>query len=179
MGGLQEKWARFKDRLTGTRYPASDVAPLSATEVRAALLAINGPDTPFRVRNALPAEKADLVAEWQVLEPAWGSGLSRRQVELTFRTRMRLDPAKHEVRVCDELREVTRAGNPPGRVVSRRRGRGPRIHKVSWRGHYERGPDGQKHKVETFRFDSRDMRDPLQKIVLGSGWTWRGVLSKV
>ncbi|MET7890923.1 hypothetical protein [Streptomyces mirabilis] len=52
----------FFDKLTGTRYPDSGVAPLPATEVRAALLALNGPDVPYRVRNALPAEKADLKA---------------------------------------------------------------------------------------------------------------------
>ncbi|MDL5202002.1 hypothetical protein QQS16_18210 [Streptomyces sp. ALI-76-A] len=163
------------DKLTGTRYPETGVAPLSATEVRAALFAINGPDKPYRVRNALPAEKADLVAEWHVLEPVWGSGRSRRQVERTLKTRMRLDPSKHEVRVCDEQREVTRAGKPPGRIVARERGRGPQIIKVSWRGYYERGADGRRHKVETFRFDSRDMRNPLQAAVLGAGWTWRGM----
>ncbi|MEU4348776.1 hypothetical protein [Streptomyces sp. NPDC023838] len=175
MGGLQERWARFRDWRTGTKYPENGGAALSATEVRAALFAINGSDKPYRVRNALPAEKADLVAEWHVLEPAWGSGLSRRQVERTLKTRMRLDPSKHEVLVCNELREVTRAGKPPGRIVSRKRGRGPRIHMVSWRAHYERGPDGRKQRIEDFRFDSRDMRDPLQNAILSAGWTWRGV----
>jgi hypothetical protein len=164
------------DKLTGTQHPESGVVPLSAAEVRTALFAVNRPDLPYRVRNALPAEKADLVAEWHVLEPAWGSGLSRRQVERTFKTRMRLVAAKHELRACDEQREVTRAGGPPGRVVSRKYGRGPKIITVSWRGHYEQGPDGRRQRVEEFRFDSRDMRDRLQAAVLGAGWTWRGVL---
>ena len=44
------------DRLTGTRHPDSRLAPLPSMEVRAALLALNGPDVPFEVRNALPAE---------------------------------------------------------------------------------------------------------------------------
>lgn len=46
-------------------------------ELRAAQLALNGPDVPLRVRNALAAEKADLVAEWRVLEPATGRESSR------------------------------------------------------------------------------------------------------
>ncbi|MFI2643223.1 hypothetical protein [Streptomyces sp. NPDC018610] len=143
-------------------------------DLRAALFAINGSDKPYRVRNALPAEKTDVVAEWRVLEPAWGSGPYRRQVERIFKTRMRLDPSRHEVRVCDELKEVTRAGGPPGRIVARKSGCGPRLHIVSWKGHYERGPDGRRQRVEEVRFDSRDMRDPLQQAVLGAGWTWRG-----
>jgi hypothetical protein len=40
----------------------------------------------------------------------------------------------------------------------------------------KQGPDGRQHKVETFRFDTREMTDPLQNAVLGAGWTWRGVL---
>ncbi|GAA5068356.1 hypothetical protein GCM10023336_51420 [Streptomyces similanensis] len=164
------------DWLTGTRYPDSGVAPSSLAELRAALFAVNGSDKPYRVRNALPAEKADVVAEWHVLEPAWGTGPARRQVERTLKTRMRLDPARREVRVCDELKEVTRAGGPPGRIVAREWGRGPKLRMVSWKGHYKQGPDGRRQRVEEFRFDSRDMRDPLQRAVLGAGWTWRGVL---
>ncbi|WP_326606707.1 hypothetical protein [Streptomyces sp. NBC_01800] len=58
------------DRLTSTKRPSSGVAPRSAEEVRAALLAINGPDVPYRVRNATPKEGDGLVAEWRILEPA-------------------------------------------------------------------------------------------------------------
>ncbi|MFE4819555.1 hypothetical protein ACFRFU_24625 [Streptomyces sp. NPDC056704] len=79
------------DKLTGTKYPDSHVAPRSAEEVRAALLALNGPDVPYRVRNALPAEKADLVAECGI-----------RRVGVTLKTWMRLIPEKHEVRFLDE-----------------------------------------------------------------------------
>ncbi|MFF1451321.1 hypothetical protein ACFVYF_24770 [Streptomyces sp. NPDC058274] len=148
---------------------------MSVAEVRAALLAVNGPDKPYRVRNALPAEHADLVAEWHVVEPAFGSGRSREQVERTFKIRMRLGPSQHEVRVRDEQLVVTRAGRPPGRIVAREHGRGPRIISVSWRWHYEKGPDGRRQRVEDFRFDTRDLRGPLQNAVVAAGWTWRGV----
>lgn len=30
--------------------------------------------------------------------------------------------------------------------------------------------------METFRFDSAELRDPLQNTVLKWGWTWRGVV---
>ncbi|MFF3432058.1 hypothetical protein [Streptomyces sp. NPDC002602] len=39
----------------------------------------------------------------------------------------------------------------------------------------EKGPDGHRHRVETFSFDSRDLKDPLRTTVLDAGWTWRGV----
>ncbi|MFG2627159.1 hypothetical protein [Streptomyces sp. NPDC048473] len=168
----------FFDKLTGTKHPDSGVAPLPTMVVRAALLAINGPDVPYRVRNALPAEKADLMAEWRILEPAVGSSFSRRQVERTIKTRMRLVPSKREVRALDEQWEVTWVGDPPRPAASREYGRGPAT-TVTKQWTYERGPDGRRHKVETFRFDSREMRNPLQNAVLGAGWTWRGVLFRL
>ena len=51
---------------TGT--PESGLALLSASEVWAALFTFNGPDAPHRVRDAFPEDKADLIAEWNLLE---------------------------------------------------------------------------------------------------------------
>ncbi|MER5662086.1 hypothetical protein [Streptomyces mirabilis] len=147
-------------------------------ELRAALLALNGPDVPLRVRNALPAENADLVAEWRVLEPATGRGSSRRQLERSLMTRMRLDPERREVRTLDEQWQVTLIGDPPRRSLSREYGRGQST-TVSRQWTYERGIDGRRRKVETFRFDTREMRNLLQQVVLDAGWIWRGMLFKV
>jgi hypothetical protein len=37
--------------------------------------------------------------------------------------------------------------------------------------------DGAQETTETFSFDSSDLKNPLQEIVLSSGWTWRGVIT--
>ncbi|MEC4018302.1 hypothetical protein [Streptomyces sp. H27-D2] len=161
----------FFDKMNGTKYPNSGVAPRSAKEVRAALLAINGPDVPYVVRNATPKEGADLVAEWLIREPA------RRWTQLrrTLKTRMRLVPANHEVRAVDQMWEVEWVGDPPRpKRMSRKYGRG-QVTMVSRKWTYERGADGRRHKTETFRFDTADMKDPLRDAVLDAGWTWRGV----
>lgn len=159
-GSVMGLWSRYRDKRTGTKYPESGVEPLPVMELRAALLALNDTGVPFRVRNALPEEKAALVAEWQVPE-----------LKMTLKTRMRFVPEKGEVRTLDE-----RWDKSP-ETGGRRYSRGPTT-TVSRRWTYERGPDGRRRKIETLRFDSRDMRNPLQKIVLSSGWTWRGVLSR-
>ncbi|MFF4550806.1 hypothetical protein [Streptomyces sp. NPDC001435] len=171
MGRLRDSWARYRDWRTGTKYPGSGVVPRPAQELRAVLLALNEGDVPFRVRNALGAEKADLVAEWQIVLPYFGETLSANEVERTMKTRMRLVPAKREVHALDEVREVALVGNPPRRGVARQWSRGPYVQR-QWT--YERGPDGRRRKV--IQFDSRDMRDPLRNTVLDAGWTWRGVL---
>lgn len=46
------------------------MALLPAHEVRAALLALGGPEVPWAVRDGA-AEGAGLVAEWRIREPAW------------------------------------------------------------------------------------------------------------
>lgn len=162
---------RIRDRYMGTRYPDSGVTAIPTTELQSALLALNGTGVPFSVREAAGS---GLLAEWRILEPAWGSGVSRRQVERTLKVWMRPLPTERVVRAMDEQWSVTRAGDPPTLTVGRERGRGPMrsIHK-EWT--YKKGPDGRRHKVETFSLDTRDMKNPLRDAVLESGWTWRGV----
>ncbi|MCF3165633.1 hypothetical protein ACFV6M_06445 [Streptomyces californicus] len=170
--------SRFRDRMTGTKYPESGVAPLPAEEVRAALFAVNGAEKPFRVRHALPTEKGDLVAEWRVLEPAWRSYFVRKQVDRLMKTRMLLDPEKHEVRSLDEEWQVTWLGDTPRLATSRAYGRG-QLTTVMWEWEYERDADGHRRRVKVYRFDSRVMKGALQKAVLGAGWTWRGKMYKL
>ncbi|MFJ3229829.1 hypothetical protein [Streptomyces sp. NPDC086787] len=82
----------FLDRITGTKYPADGATSLPATEVRAALLTLGGPDVPWNVRNATAKEGGDLVAVWEIPE-----------LGLTLKTQMRLDSARREVRSLDEM----------------------------------------------------------------------------
>ncbi|MFE5626598.1 hypothetical protein ACFQ8S_31615 [Streptomyces virginiae] len=166
MGRLRDKWR-------GTRYPEPGTRAIPTQELRTALLALNGTGVPFSVREA--GGGVDLIAEWKCLEPATGSGLSREQVERTFRISLRLLAEDREVRAADEQRTVTRAGPAPGRTVGKGHGKGPIrwVHK-EWT--YEKGPDGRRQKVVTFDVNvTRDMKDPLRTAVLGAGWTWRGV----
>ncbi|WP_245172652.1 hypothetical protein [Streptomyces achromogenes] len=143
----------------GTRRPDAGAAPLPAPEVRAALLALNGPDVPYRVRAASPDEKADLVAECRV-----------PRVGLTLTVRMRLIPGKREVRALEERWEKRTSGQTEAQYG---RGHAPAVYR-QWE--MQRGPDGQEHRAEVFRFDTREMTDPLRDTVLGAGWVWRGVL---
>ncbi|AGS69223.1 hypothetical protein [Streptomyces collinus] len=162
------------DVFTGTRHPEGGVVPRSAEEVRAALLAVSGPDTPYVVRDGA-LEKADLVAEWRVRDPAWHTFFARTQVSRTLQIRMRLVPERREVRALDRAWDVTWAGDRPRLVLSAERSRG-QVRTVSRRWTVERGADGRLRRTEESCFDPAELRTPLQEAVLGAGWTWRGVL---
>ncbi|MET7635708.1 hypothetical protein [Streptomyces sp. NPDC005078] len=83
-------------KVTGTRYPDTGVASLSTVEVRAALLALNGPEVPYVACNGTPTDCADLVAGCRTLE-----------LGLPLKTRMRPISGNREVRTLDEQREVS------------------------------------------------------------------------
>ncbi|MFJ8825442.1 hypothetical protein ACIREE_27160 [Streptomyces sp. NPDC102467] len=172
--GGRGKMSRYSDWRTGTKYPGEGIRPVMRSQMEAALLSLTVPDRPWRVRAGLAGERADVVAECQMMEPARGKGKARRQLERTFKFRIHLDGEHHEVRVCADVREITRAGDPPRRIVERRTGSGPRTRVWSRLSHWEKDATGRRHRIDTVDFDSNHMRDPLQKIVLSSGWTWRG-----
>lgn len=161
------------DKLTGTKRPADGTAPLSADEVHAALLGLNSPDVPYVIRDGRE-DGADLVAEWRLLEPAWRTFFLRTQLSRVFKVHMRLVPEKNEVRALDQQFEVDWVGDTPRVALSSEAQRG-QVKTVSKRWSLSRDKDGSRE--ETFSFDSDDLKDPLQSVVLKSGWTWRGVIS--
>lgn len=162
------------DKLAGTKYPDDDVVPCSAEQVRTALLGANRDDAPYVIRDGA-AEDCDLVAEWRMAEPAWQVIFAESQLTRAVRIRMRLSPKNHEVRVLEESWEVTRVGNPPQLKISGSYSRGP-DRTVSRHYTVQRGDSGSLEATETFRFDSSELRNPLQNAALKSGWTWRSVI---
>ncbi|MEU5706964.1 hypothetical protein [Streptomyces flaveolus] len=165
------------DLFTGTRRPDSGVAARSPGEVRAALLAVGGPDVPYTVREGA-ADGAELVAEWRVREPAWHTFFARTQVSRTLEIRMRLVPGRREVRALDREWEVTWVGETPRLALSKEQSRG-QVRTVSRRWTVDRGSDGRLRMTEDFRFDSAELKTPLQEAVLRMGWIWRGALFKL
>lgn len=83
---------------------------------------------------------------------------------------MRIVPEQHEVRFLDERWENRSDDNANAQYG---RGHAPAVYR-QWE--TKEGPDGRRRKVEAFRFDTREMTDPLQHVVLGAGWAWRGVV---
>lgn len=136
------------------------------------LLGFNGPDVPYVVRSGTPDEKADLVAEWRVMEPAWQSFFARTQVSNALQIRMRFDSANHEVRTLDHQWEIKWNGDTP---VQKKHTRGP-AKTVSKRWTPGRGDDGRTEMAETFHYDTDDLKNPLRDTVLKAGWAWRGIV---
>jgi hypothetical protein len=154
-----------------SKNPVKGVAPKSAQEVREALLAVNRDTAPYIIRDGTP-EGVDLVAEWRILDEAWHGIFGKAGLTETFRVFMRLDERKQEVRTKDERLVVRWSKGIPALGKSLQRGQINAGESRTQFGFTEQGQFGK--KIE-YRFNTRELKGPLQEAVTGCGWRYHGL----
>lgn len=161
------------DMFTGSKGPAPGAAKIPEAELRTALLALNRDTSPWQVRDGAP-EGCDLVAEWKIVDARWYEIFAKASLSKVFKVLMRLDEAKGEVRSVDQEFTVEwRAGVPALTAsVEAFRGQKAEISFGTAYGFTETLAPGQ---IYTYRFSTREMKEPLQNVATQSGWRWQGV----
>jgi hypothetical protein len=147
--------------------------PQAADKLRAALLGINRPTAPFEVRPGNAGE-AELVAEWRIVDAGWYEIFAKAHLEKAFKVLMRLDEAAHEVRSVDQEWSVEwKAGIPQlSLAASAFRGQQVSIEFGKAYGFTENLKPGE---IYNYRFATKELKEPLQKVVAAHGWKWRPV----
>lgn len=153
--------------------PAAGTVPQPADQVYLAIMGLNRPDLPFRIRDARD-EKADLVAEWKIEERQWSALFSAAGMRRTTRTLMRLDPVRCELRSVDQLRVVEWSAGIGHAQASIMWGRG-QIYRTYIISTFGRKPGGGFGLTVQHRFSSKQVKETIQEAVTAAGWTWRGV----
>ena len=162
----------FFDFLTSTKRPASGTPVLSPGEVVAKLMAVNRPTAPFRITDG-KADNVDLIAEWKIVDAQWYEIFAKAGLEKVFRIHMKLEPAAHEVRTMDHEYSVEwRAGVPTMIAVSGFKGQSQEFEFGKAWAFTENFLPGQ---VYNYKFDTTEIKKPLQEAVAACGWTYRGV----
>ena len=163
----------FLDFLTSTKRPAAGVATAPPEKVKQALLAVNRPTAPFRVLDGA-ADGVDLVAEWRVVDAKWHNIFEKAGYKKTFRILMKLDPVKHEVRALDKEFEVEWSAGVPriSASVSGFRGQKQEISFGAGYAYTEEAGPGQVYK---YRFNTAELKKPLQDAATSNGWAYKGV----
>lgn len=161
------------DWLTGTKRPAKGVPPVAPDAMRHEILAVNRPTAPFVVRDGT-ADGVDLVAEWRIVDAEWRQVFADAGLQKVFQVRMRLDPAKSEVRSMDKEWTVIWTAGVPQLSVSTSTSSG-QINEKSFGNAYAFTEHGEFGEVYRYRFATGEIKQPLQRAVTGGGWTWRGV----
>jgi hypothetical protein len=161
------------DFLTSTRRPAAGVQALPAEELYARLLHLNRPTAPYRIADGT-REHVDLIAEWKIVDAEWYELFAKAGTSKVFRIFLKFDEPKHQVRALDREYGVTwRAGVPQLSIAaSGFRGQKQSIEFGKAYGFTETLEPGT---VYNYRFDSREMKKPIQDAITGGGWTYKGV----
>jgi hypothetical protein len=161
------------DWMSGTKKPAPNVAPKSIAEVGAAILAVNRPTAPFIVRDGRP-EGVDFVAEWRIVDATWSEVFAKAGLAKALKVLMKFDPDSHEVRSVDREWSVEWRAGVPTLAVAASVSRGQTA-EISFGTGYAFTEAGALGDVYRYKFESGELKKPLQAAVTGAGWTWKAV----
>ena len=162
------------DKLKGTRRPDDGVAPKAEADVRAALLAINRETAPFVIREPQGDEKADLVAEWKIVDAKWYEVFAKASLTKVFKVLMRFDSETHEVRAVDQDWTVEWSAGMPSLSLSAEKFRGQKT-SVEFGQAFAFTETLEYGEVYKYKFATGEIKGPLSDAVTAAGWTWRAV----
>jgi hypothetical protein len=164
----------FFDWISGSRGAPDGVARQTSETLRHAMLAINRPTAPFRVRDGGP-EGVDLVAEWRIVDARWYEIFAKANLTRVFSVLMRFDESRGEVRAVDQEWAVQWRAGVPTLGASTEAFRGQKI-EMSFGGAYAFKEDlSGWGKVYQYRFRTSELKDPLIEVAQANGWGWKGV----
>ncbi|HEX7540563.1 MAG TPA: hypothetical protein VF352_00415 [Anaerolineales bacterium] len=152
---------------------ASNVPALPPQEVLNRLLRLNRPTAPYHIVDGR-AENVDLIAEWKIVDAAWYEIFAKANLTKVFRIYLKLDPEKHELRSQDhEYTLEWRAGVPSlSLAVSSFKGQMTSVEFGAAYAFTEELAPGQVYK---YRFNTNELKKPIQEAVAACGWTYKGV----
>jgi hypothetical protein len=164
---------KLLDLFTSTRRPAGGTPVLSRDELLKRLWDLNRPSSPYEIVDG-SSESVDLIAEWKIVDAAWSGVFESAGLKKAFRIYLKLDDAKHELRAMDREYEVSwDAGLPALKVAaSSFKGQKQSVEFGSAYAFTETTPTGQVYK---YRFNTGELKKPIQDTVTGAGWTYKGV----
>lgn len=155
------------------KKPTKDTPAIPASEVRERLLGLNRETAPYQIIDG-SAEHVDLIAEWKIVDAKWYEIFAKANLTKVFRIYMKFNEAKHEVRAKDEEYTVEwRAGVPSlSMSVSKFQGQKTSIEFGTAYAFTEELQPGQVYK---YRFNTNEIKKPIQEAVTACGWSYKGV----
>lgn len=149
--------------------------PLSGTELRERLLALNDPLRPYRL---VEGGRADLEVAWDVVDASWYELFAKVKLSSRYHARMLLDAERHQVRWYESLRTSTWFIGFEGwklRFNGSIEWRGGYID-ILWRGFAYgilSGFPPRIGKVYAFELDTISMKDEVADVISNAGWDFR------
>ena len=161
------------DIFTGNKGPEAGVHKVPVETLRAALLKLNRDTSPWQVRDGGP-EGVDLVAEWKIVDARWYEIFAKASLSKVFQVLMKFDEEKGEVRAVDQEFTVEWRAGVPSLSLSKEAFRGQKV-EISFGSSYGFTEDLGVGQIYSYKFATREIKEPLQETVTASGWGWKGV----
>ncbi|MBI1793944.1 MAG: hypothetical protein HYR70_07110 [Chloroflexi bacterium] len=150
-----------------------NVPILSAGEVKQRLLALNRGTAPYQIIDG-SSEKVDLIAEWKIVDAKWYEIFAKANLTKVFRIYMKLDEAKHELRTKDDEYTVEWKAGVPSLSISVQKFQGQNT-SVEFGAAYAFTEELTPGQVYKYRFNTNEIKKPIQDAVAACGWTYKGV----
>jgi len=160
--------------LTGRKSPLAGVVRQDAATLRAALLAVARDSAPFTVRDG-GREGCDLLAEWRIVDAAWYEVFAKAGISKVSQVLMRIDAVAGQVRSVDRDFSVAWRAGVPSLTLAAAGFRGQQVGMSFGAAYAFREDDLRFGKVYQYRFNSAEMKGPLQAAALAAGWGWKPV----
>lgn len=161
------------DFLSGRKRPKSGVTAVSADKIRAAILALNRDTAPYLISECDDGS-CDLVAEWKIVDAKWYEIFTKAGLKKAFKVKMRLDLENSEVRAVDQDYTISWKAGVPSLELQASGFRGQKT-EMSFGTAYGFTEELKLGKIYNYRFNSSEVKTPLQQVVTDNGWLWRGV----
>lgn len=162
------------DFLTSTKRPVKGTLVLSKQEVVDAIMSLNSDKAPYRI-NYGDKEHEVLIAEWKILDAKWYEIFAKAGMKKVFKIYLKLDPEKHEVRAMDQEYTVSWKAGVPSLTLSAYQQMG-QIHKFEFTTKYAFTETGKFEQVYKYKFNTKEIKKPIQDKVISCGWTYKGVI---
>ena len=155
------------------KKPAVAGTVLPVEELRNRLMGLNRPSAPYQIKDG-HEEGVDLIAEWKIVDAQWYEIFAKANLSKVFRIYMKFDPEKHELRAQDHEYTVEwRAGVPSlSLAASSFKGQTTSVQFGTAYAFTETLAPGQ---VYQYRFNTNEIKKPIQETAAACGWTYKGV----
>ncbi len=155
------------------KKPSSNVPALPPQEVLARLLTLNRPTAPYRIVDG-HSENVDLIAEWKIVEATWYEVFAKANLTKVFRIHLKLDPEKHELRAQDHEYTVEWRTGVPSLSLAASSFKG-QMTSVEFGAAYAFTENLAPGQVYKYRFNTNELKKPIQEAVASCGWSYKGV----
>lgn len=150
-----------------------NVPVLSVNEVRERLLTLNRETAPYQIIDGA-AQNVDLIAEWKIVDAKWYELFAKAGIKKVFRIYMKFDADKHQVRGKDEEFIVEWRAGVPSLSIAASKFQG-QMTSVEFGAAYAFTEELKPGVVYNYRFNTSEIKNPIQEVVAACGWNFKGV----